>query len=64
MGWADETDPAFGANAEILATPQGRFHIAGDQLTYWSGWQEGALISALDAVKSIDRHANPTANRG
>jgi monoamine oxidase len=64
IGWADEGDPAFGANAEILATPQGRFHIAGDQVTYWSGWQEGAIISTLDAVKSIDRHANPTANRG
>jgi monoamine oxidase len=64
MGWANEGDPAFGANAVILATPQGRFHIAGDQVTFWSGWQEGAVISALDAVKSIDRHANPTANRG
>jgi monoamine oxidase len=64
MGWADEGDPTFGVHAKILATPQGRFHIAGDQVTYWSGWQEGALISALDAVKSIDRHANPTATRG
>ena len=64
MGWADEGNRAFGPNAEILATPQDRFLIAGDQATYWSGWQEGAVISALDAVKSIDRHANPTANRG
>ena len=64
MGWANEGDPAFGLNAEILATPQGRFHIAGDQVTYWSGWQEGAVMSALDAVKSIDRHVNPTAYRG
>jgi monoamine oxidase len=64
FAWADETQPEFGPNAEILATPQGRFHQAGDQITFWSGWQEGAIISALEAVKSIDRQANPGANRG
>ena len=37
---------------------------AGDQITFWSGWQEGAIISAWEAVKSIDRQTNPTANRG
>jgi monoamine oxidase len=64
FAWSDETDPAFGANAEMLATPQGRFHQAGDQITFWSGWQEGAIISAWEAVKSIDRQTNPTARRG
>lgn len=63
FGWADEGDPSFGAHAEVLATPQGRFHMAGDQVTYWSGWQEGALISALAAVKWIDRQTNPAATR-
>ena len=57
FAWADEGDPDFGANAELLAKPQGRFHMAGDQLTFWSGWQEGAIISAWVAVKSIDRQA-------
>ena len=37
---------------------------AGDQITFWSGWQEGAIISAWEAVKSIDRQTNPTAKRG
>jgi monoamine oxidase len=64
FAWSDETDPAFGDNAEMLATPQGRFHQAGDQITFWSGWQEGAIISAWEAVKSIDRQTNPTAKRG
>ena len=64
FAWSDETDPAFGDNAELLATPQGRFHQAGDQITFWSGWQEGAIISAWEAVKSIDRQTNPTAKRG
>jgi monoamine oxidase len=63
FGWADESDAAFAAPAQVLAEPQGRFHMAGDQITYWSGWQEGALISALEAVKSIDRQTHPTATR-
>jgi monoamine oxidase len=63
FGWADESEAGFAPHALTLATPQGRFHMAGDQITYWSGWQEGALISALAAVKSIDRQTNPTATR-
>ncbi len=63
MGWADEGDPGFGAPAQALATPQGRFLMAGDQLTYWSGWQEGAVLSSLAAVKAIDRMLNPEARR-
>jgi monoamine oxidase len=63
FGWADEGDPAFAAHAEDLSKPQGRFHMAGDQLTFLSGWQEGAIISAFEAVKSIDRQVNPTATR-
>ena len=49
-GWVNEDDPNFGANSEILARPQGRFHMAGDQLTFVSGWQEGAVIAAHHAV--------------
>lgn len=55
MSWADETDPAFGQNAQVLSEPQGRFVMAGDQLTYWSGWQEGAIISAHAAITAITR---------
>jgi monoamine oxidase len=54
MGWASASpDNAFGPNALILAQPQGRFHMAGDQITWWTGWQEGAVLSAHEAVKSI-----------
>ena len=60
MGWADETDPTFGRHATVLSKPQGRFMMAGDQLTYWSGWQEGAVLSALAAVKAVDRMLHPT----
>ena len=59
FAWADESDPGFSGPAQALSVPQGRFHMAGDQLTYWSGWQEGAVISAWEAVKSIDRQTRP-----
>jgi monoamine oxidase len=38
--------------------------IAGDQVTFWSGWQEGAVLSAWDAIDAIDRHVNPAGRRG
>jgi monoamine oxidase len=55
LGWIDETDPRFQANAEVLAKPQGRFYFAGDQVTWWTGWQEGAVIAAWSAVQSISQ---------
>jgi monoamine oxidase len=64
MGWADEADPDFGRYAQLLSQPQGRFHMAGDQLTYWSGWQEGAVLSAHAAVQAIDRAAQGAPRRG
>jgi len=39
----------------VLSEPQGRFHLAGDQITFLSGWQEGALVAAHHAVTNIDR---------
>jgi monoamine oxidase len=54
-GWINEDDPNFGANSTILSRPQGRFHMAGDQITFLSGWQEGAVVAAHYAVTAIDR---------
>jgi monoamine oxidase len=64
MGWANESDEGFQRPAEILSAPQGRLLIAGDQVTFWSGWQEGAVLSAWDAVTAIDRHVYPAGRRG
>ena len=64
MGWANESDKGFPGPARILREPHGRLMIAGDQVTFWSGWQEGAVLSAWDAVGAIDRHVNPAARRG
>lgn len=56
MGWANEADKGFQRPAEILSRPHGRLQIAGDQVTFWSGWQEGAVLSAWDAINAIERH--------
>jgi monoamine oxidase len=64
MGWANESDKGFPDPAGILREPHGRLMIAGDQVTFWSGWQEGAVLSAWDAIGAIDRHLNPGARRG
>lgn len=54
MGWSNADDAkAFGPPALTLSKPQGRFHMAGDQITWWTGWQEGAILAAHAAVKSI-----------
>ena len=63
FAWADETNPESPDNAEDPRRAAGPFPQAGDQITFWSGWQEGAIISAWEAIKSIDRQTNPTANR-
>jgi monoamine oxidase len=49
--WAYDAED--GALIDVLATPQGTFHAAGDQVTWWSGWQEGAIIAARAAVQAI-----------
>ena len=54
-GWINEDDPNFSANSSILSRPQGRFHMAGDHITFLSGWQEGAVVAAHHAVSGIDR---------
>ncbi|MGH8060377.1 MAG: hypothetical protein ACREOH_24590 [Candidatus Entotheonellia bacterium] len=33
--------------------PEGRIYLAGDYLSYWPGWQEGALGAANWVYKMI-----------
>ncbi len=36
-----------------LIRPDGPFHLAGEHLSYLTGWQEGAVLSAHDVVAAI-----------
>lgn len=46
-GWA-VTNPST-----LLQAPDGPFLFAGDHLTYLQGWQEGAVISGLNAINNL-----------
>jgi len=51
-GWADDWDcdnPTY----ERLLKPDGRVWVAGDQVSYLSGWQEGAVRSAHHVIEGI-----------
>lgn len=47
---------AFVGIADILPAlaPEGRIHFAGEHLSPWFSWMQGALMSGLRAVKEID----------
>ena len=46
-GWASSVP------STLLQAPDGPFLFAGDHLTYLPGWQEGAVISALNALNNL-----------
>ena len=53
-GWADD----WGCDNKIpepLLNAEGRFWVAGDQVSYLSGWQEGAVRSADHVVRGITK---------
>ncbi|MEA2163092.1 MAG: monoamine oxidase [Thermoanaerobaculia bacterium] len=51
-GWADWDDvPAV--YYETLLAPEGRVMVAGDQVSYLPGWQEGAMLSAQYVLNQI-----------
>jgi monoamine oxidase len=55
-GWADDwtCKNTEGESAyHRLLQPEGRFYVAGDQVSYISGWQEGAVRSAHHVIEGI-----------
>jgi monoamine oxidase len=50
---------AFVGPKDLLATqaPEGRIHFAGEHLSFWSSWMQGALDSSARAVKQINEAA-------
>jgi monoamine oxidase len=42
-----------------LLTPDRRFFVCGDQVSYLSGWQEGAVLSAQHVVRQLTAAAPP-----
>lgn len=38
---------------QVLSRRHGPLMLAGEHVSYWNGWQEGALLSAMSAVEEI-----------
>lgn len=51
------TDEGRKTTYEVLSRRHGRVMLAGEHISYWNGWQEGALLSAISAVKEIHKAA-------
>jgi monoamine oxidase len=55
LGCAAEWDPeARERYFDRIQAPAGRHYMIGDQVSYHSGWQQGAMHSALHAIADID----------
>ncbi|HKP04337.1 MAG TPA: FAD-dependent oxidoreductase [Chthoniobacterales bacterium] len=54
-GWANwnRNDPQHRDAYNQLLSPDKRFYVGGDQVSYLPGWQEGAVLSAYHVVKQI-----------
>lgn len=53
-GWASWRDDAEDREAYgRLLSPDGRFHVIGDQVSPLPGWQEGAMISAEYVIRQV-----------
>ena len=50
MQWSDEQREKI---YPLLLEPDGPIHLAGEHLSYLTGWQEGAILSAHRAIEQI-----------
>jgi monoamine oxidase len=51
--WADWRPDESSARYLVLNRPDGAIHFAGEHLSYLAAWQEGAALSAHEAVRAI-----------
>jgi len=42
---------------EVLSRRHGRLMLAGEHISYWNGWMEGALLSSISAVEALHQVA-------
>ena len=51
--WSEWSREARLNDYPVLMRPDGPIHLAGEHLSYLTGWQEGAALSAHESVRSI-----------
>ena len=52
-GWIEWEEEARKTAYRILNAPDGPIYLAGEHMSYVTGWQEGAILSAHDVVRRI-----------
>ena len=52
-GWAEWEDETRETAYPAVVAGDGPFHFAGEHMSYLTGWQEGAVLSAHDCVAAI-----------
>lgn len=63
-GWAEWSAEVRRASYQALLDGDGPYLFAGEHVSYVTGWQEGAVLSAHHAIAALTRRAPPPANRG
>ena len=56
-GWAQWSDEARKDAYPTLLEPDGRLYLAGEHLSYLTGWQEGGIESAWQQIAKLDQRA-------
>ncbi len=56
-GWAEWTDEGRKSAYPVLCEPSGRLYLAGEHLSYLTGWQAGAIESAWQQVEKLHKRA-------
>jgi monoamine oxidase len=57
-GWAQWTDEGRAKDYPTLCEPDGRLYLAGEHLSYITGWQEGAIESAWQQIGKLHKRVH------
>lgn len=59
-GWMEWEDDTRATAYAVLNQPDDTIYLAGEHLSYLTGWQEGAILSAHEAVRGIASRVQAT----
>lgn len=57
-GWAEWTEDSRAKYYPTLLEPEGRLYLAGEHLSYLTGWQEGGIESAWQQIAKLHARAS------
>lgn len=56
-GWATWDESSRKTHYQVLTKNDGPLYLAGDQISYLQGWQEGSVLSAHAVISEITKHS-------